>query len=298
MLGITMALVARSLWIAAVAFALAVPACGGADEDIEAIVADRTAHSILAQTNLAFMAEFFSFPPELALEDAATARPRAVELLRDRVLALNPDCDPELVVGENTLVARLAECRVGPLQLEGEIEARVEIETGPGPCPSGDCPTAVSWTIEDFDVQLGSELPYRPRLSGPVTLRDAADVTEPMTWTTLEGFMIENLLGTFAIDSHASWSLDAAGCVTFTLESQLDLLTSDDDDLEIGTIVLQAERVHRCPAECPDDGRLRLTFGAGQLLEWNYAGEPGNGDEDVEVIAPRGHRFRQRLQCR
>jgi hypothetical protein len=124
-----------------------------------------------------------------------------------------------------------------------------------------------------------------------------------MTWTTLEGFTVENPLGTFATDSHASWSVETDGCITFTLESQLDRLADDDDvdartDDEIGTIVLQAERVHRCPGQCPDRGRLRLAFGAGRLLEWSYGGEPGDADEDVDVVAPRGHRFRQRLQCR
>jgi len=300
MIRITMARPARpSHSLAALAFALALPACDRADDDIEMIVAERTAHSILAQTNLAFTAELFSFPPDLALEDAATARARAVELLRDRVLALPLDCEPELEVGEDSLVARFSECRVGLLGLEGEVEATVDIETGPGPCPSGECPTAVLWTIEDFDVQLGPELPGRPRLSGPVTLRDEADTTRPMSWTTQEGFTLENRFGTFATDSHAAWTLDADGCISFTLESQLDHLTrASDVDVEIGTIVLQAERVHRCPAECPDAGRLRLSYGAGQLLEWNYGGTPGDADEDVEVLAPRGHRFLQKLQCR
>lgn len=280
-----------------VALALALAACDRDDSDddfVAPIVAERTGHAIVANTNLVYVAELFSFAPALALEDAADAPPRAVATLAERVLALNLMCTPELEIGEDTLVARFGEdCRAGWLKVTGEIAATVRIESGTGPCPTGDaCATATVWTIEDFAVQLGPDLANRPRLSGPVELRDTSDASAPMTWTTLDGFTFENRLGMFASRSHASWTLDADDCVTFSVENQLDHLEDEEVDLEIGTIVLQAEDVHRCPAKCPDAGHLRLAFGAGKLLEWTYG-----DDAEVDVIAPRGHAFTQRLQC-
>lgn len=290
----------------ACSFSLVALALAGCDRDEDAdvvapIVADRTGHAIVANTNLAYVAEIFSFPPTVALEEAVDAPPRAVAALAERVLALNLQCTPELEIGDDTLVTRFGEdCRAGWLKVTGEIAATVRIESGAGPCPSGDaCATAVVWTIEDFAVQLGPDLANRPRLSGPVELRDTSDTSAPMTWTTLDGFTFENRLGMFASRSHASWTIGTDDCVTFSVENQLDRLEDQDADveIEIGTIVLQAEDVHRCPAKCPDAGRLRLAFGAGKLLEWTYDGEPGDGDPEVEVIAPRGHTFAQRLQC-
>jgi hypothetical protein len=287
----------RSFSLAALACTLA--GCDPVQTDVvETTVADRTGHAIVANTNLAFVAEIFSFPPTLALEDAVDAPSRAVAILAERVLALNLQCTPELEISEATLVTRFGDdCRAGWLKVTGEISATVEIESGAGPCPSVDaCATAVVWTIEDFAVQLGPDLDNRPRLSGPVELRDTSDASAPMSWTTLDGFTFENRLGMFASTSHATWTIAADDCITFTTDSRLDRLADADGDgdleVEIGTIVLEADAIHRCPKECPDAGRLRLAYGAGRLLEWSYG-----DDAEVEITAPRGHSFVQRLQC-
>jgi hypothetical protein len=302
MIGVTVgSAVRRSFSLAALA--LAAGACDLLQDDIEEIVADRTGHMVVANTNIAFTSEFFEYEPQLAVVDAVDARPFAIELLRQRVVGLNLACEPELEASEDTLIARFVDCRIGPwLRIDGEIVARIDIEVGPGLCTSNECPTAVLWTIEDFDLEIGAvdipALEVRPSLAGPVTLRDEVDETAPMSWDTGENFVVDIPLGTFEVRSHAEWTIDVDGCINFSVGSRLDRLQAPDDiDLEIGTIVFEAHDIHRCPNECPDDGRIRISFGTGSVLEWNYGGAPGKGNAEVDVVAPRGHSFARRLKC-
>jgi len=283
-------------WLVVCSIASTVAGCDRLEDRIETLVATRTSNAVLSQTNFAFTAEVFRAPDDVDRVDVERARMQTVEALVDRVLRANLHCEPEITTdGRSVVTARFVGCRTGLLRLDGEIEARLEILTRA--CPEGECPGVAQWTIDDFDLELGPELANPPRLSGPIVLRDPIEPDGPMTWDTEEGFVLENALGTFDTRSHAAWSIDPQnGCIDFQLQSRLTRLERDGDvDVDIGEIVLQADDVHRCPGICPDRGRLRLSYGKGRLLEWDY-GER-TGDDEVEVIAPRGHRFDHRLSC-
>lgn len=273
------------------------PACDpdALDLAVERVVADRSIDAVSAKTNMALVAERFSGEAAMADMTVAQARARAVELLRLRLEALNLiDCRTTVMADGDagTLHALSDRCRIGLIGLDGELDARVEIETAP--CARGECPSAVVWTLDQFDLEIGPDLARRPHFSGPVTLRDPVDPSLPMSWTTGEDFTIENRFGVFDSISHASWTVDADDCVTMQLESRLQRLdgdADDDNDREIGTLVLSVAGLQRCPATCPTAGDVQLAFGRGAVLQWSYGGRT------VEVQGPRGLHLRKTLAC-
>jgi hypothetical protein len=276
-------------------------ACDPGDDgdEVELAVADRSANAVTNKTNLALLAEFFAADPVLSGTTVEQARAGAVALLVARLDVINfKECTPQVtsdsVAGRVT--ASFTGCRVGLLAVEGDAEATVQIETTP--CARGECPSAVVWTLPDFDVVVGPAGVSRPQFNGVIVLRDpiqaAGEPELPMSWTTEPGFTITNRLGVFETISHASWTVDAQRCVQMQLEARIERVDTDDAiDRHIRTIVVSVDGLRRCPAHCPERGRVRIAFGRGALLEWSY----DEGGE-VEVDAPRGRRFAQTLACR
>lgn len=267
------------------------------DDAIEETVVTRSAGAVSTKTNFALVSEVFSGEPALALLDVAEARARAVELLDQRLRSLNVvDCQPSLVSDPvaGTVDAEVDGCRVGLVHLDGELHAEVEIETAP--CDAGECPSAVVWRLDDAsDISIGAKL-VRPRLRGSVTFRDPVDAALPMTWETGPDFVLDNIFGSFATRSSASWHVDDSRCVhDMQLEARLVRVDAegekDEDERRVGTIVVAADGLDRCPAKCPTDGSVLLSFGGGRVLQWDYEGR------DVEVFAPRGRRFAAELDC-
>lgn len=288
--------------VLALAVALAVVGCdvdGDDADEVELVdlVATRSADAVSAKANLARLGEVFAGEAALATMTEAEARARAVELLELRLRGLElADCDPVVVADPvaGTIAAELADCRVGLLRMDGEMQATVAIELSP--CDAGECPSAVTWTLQPLDLQIGAGL-FRPRLRGTVTLHDPVDAAQPMSWSTGDDFVLENRLGTFATRSTASWRMDAARCVVgMQLEARLDRIPADGAretriDRDIGTIVVSAQGVDRCPARCPTAGSVQLAFGRGRVLGWTYA------DEELDVLAPGGAHFAASLDC-
>jgi hypothetical protein len=271
---------------------------GDDDDAIGRVAAVRSAEAVAAKSNLALLAEKFAGAPGLADMTVDEARATAVALLEDRLRNLSlVDCERELMSDPmlGTVDAAVVDCRLGVLHIDGEMHAQVEIETAP--CDAGECPSAVVWTLDDFDLQIGTSA-FRPRLSGTVVLRDPVDAALPMSWSTGEDFVLENRLGTFSTRSTASWHVADDRCVEgLQLEARLDRLddaTDDPDaDLEpqVGQIVVSATGVDRCPAKCATAGTVRLAFGRGRVLEWDFAGQ------ELDVRVPGGHHFTATLVC-
>ena len=282
-----------------------VAACDRGEPDyeyrgVDVIVADRSAHAVSNNTNLAGIAELL-FSADPSLLDATSvddARSLAVLTLVVRLGAINfKDCTPQITydMAAGSVDAIFDGCRVGLLKVDGDSHATVEIETEA--CDTGECPAAVLWTLHDFDVLIGPS-ESKPHFAGDVLLRDAiqppGELEEPMSWQTLPGFTITNALGVFETSSHATWTVDDERCVDMQMESLLERNDDDDADPErkIQTIVVGVEGLHRCPLRCPSDGRVRISFGTGALLDWTY--EDGG---QVEVKAPRGRTFVHQLIC-
>lgn len=286
----------------ALGLVLALVGCDPGDDDgddlaLVDVVATRSADAVSAKANLARLGEVFAGEAALATMTEAEARARAVELLELRLRGLElADCDPVVVADPvaGTIEAELADCRVGLLRMDGELQATVAIELSP--CAGGSCPSAIAWTLQPLDLEIGAGL-FRPRLRGTVTLHDPVDPTLPTSWSTGDDFVLENRLGTFATRSTASWRIDAERCVVgMQLEARLDRIPADDAretriDREAGTIVVSAQGVDRCPARCPTAGEVQLAFGRGRVLAWTYAGD------ELDVIAPGGAHFAASLDC-
>jgi hypothetical protein len=261
-------------------------------DEVEEEVVTRSAHAVSTKTNFALVGEVFAGEPAIAALDVDAARARAVELLAQRLRALEVvDCKPTLVADPvaGTVDAEVAGCRVGLLYLDGELHAEVEIETIP--CDRGACPSAVVWRLDDaLDLTLGAAF-ARPRLRGSVTFRDPVDASLPATWDTGPDFVVEYFFGAFSTRSHASWHVDEGRCVRdMQLEAQL-VRVAADDEREVGTIVVAADGLARCPAKCPTDGSVLLSFATGRVLRWDYAGR------ELEVFAPGGRHFTAELDC-
>lgn len=268
------------------------------DDEVEEVVANRSAEAVAAKTNLALLAEKFAGAPELAGMTVQDAREAAVALLAMRLGNLAfVDCDPQLETDPvaGTVDAAVVGCRLGLLRLDGEMHAQVAIETAP--CDTGECPSALVWTLDDFDLEIGTAT-VRPHLSGTVVLRHPLDPSLPMSWSTGADFVLENRFGTFATRSTASWRVTDDRCVEdMQLEARLDRLDATDDDPDadlepqVGQIVVSAQDVERCPGKCATSGEVRLAFGRGHVLEWDFAGQ------FVDVLVPGGRRFTTKLVC-
>ncbi len=286
----------------ALAFALGCDTGDGEDTELrrlDAVVAARSARAVGNKTNLAGLAELlFSATPALVGQSREAARATAVAELVSRLGGINfKECTPQITSDPiaGSVDAVFEGCRAGPFRVEGDAHATVEIETTP--CPTGECASALSWTLHDFDVLVGPD-DARPHFTGDVVLRDeirpAGQPQAPMSWTTQPGFAITNPLGVFETISHASWTVDADRCVDMRMESRLERIDVDAEDphRRIRTIVVAVDGLRRCPLRCPEAGDVQISFGAGALLEWSYA----NTDE-VEVAAPGGRTFVQPLLC-
>ncbi|MBK8233956.1 MAG: hypothetical protein IPK74_00230 [Deltaproteobacteria bacterium] len=97
-------------------------ACDVADDAVDVAVAERSVNALSANTNLALVAERFAGEPAMAAMSVDAARTRAVELVAQRVGALALlSCDPQVTADPvaGTVHAMVADCRIGPVRLDG-----------------------------------------------------------------------------------------------------------------------------------------------------------------------------------
>jgi hypothetical protein len=280
--------------------ALALAGCEALEpsDDVPRLAATRSAEAVAAKTNFALVAERFAGDPLLATMTVDDAREAAVALLAMRLGSLAfVNCDPQLETDPvaGTVDASVVGCNLGLLRVDGEMHAQVTIETAP--CDTGECPSAVVWTLSPFELEIGTAN-VRPHLSGTVVIRDPLDPALPMRWSTQDDFVLENRFGAFQTRSEASWWVTDDRCVEgMQLEARLDRVDAMDDDPDadlepkVGQIVVSAQDVARCPGKCATDGAVRLAFGRGRVLEWDFDGQT------IDVALPGGHEFTATLVC-
>ncbi len=283
------------LGVFAVAVALA-SGCDGAGEEPDEIalaVAERTADAVAAKTKLALVGQVFDVARGLEGLDAVTIAPLLIEELRRSLQPLVAQgCVPTLETDDRSYLRAVFDgCNVRFVRLDGDLRMELSFETAP--CDTGECVTAAVWSTDDFDLAFGPRWEGRPELSGPLQVRAPVDRAAPMGWTTTEDFTVSNRLGSFTMQSRARWSFDAAGCVDMDLFARLERIDEQDTRRrrQIGTMVTEVAGLRRCPRACPEAGHVQLSFGQGRLLAWDY------GDDEVEVVGPRGIRFLQAVTC-
>lgn len=176
--------------------------------------------------------------------------------------------------------------RWGIAILNGGWRAEIGLETEP--CDAGECLRAGSFgfAIDEFTVS-GPGGRVWAETSGSFRVRDPVDPAEFSTYEADTSFT--NAEGsTLASSLDASWLVDDASCYYLDFDGQLSL--SDGDDL--GVIASSGRGIVRCPDACPSEGTIRLSYGAGAILQWSYDGSP-----EVVVSGPRGSEAVVALPC-
>jgi len=193
----------------------------------------------------------------------------------------------------------LSDCTLLLWTVDLELEATARVETEP--CETGSCATAVLWDVDLGEMASGLRGLPPIRFSGPAELRAPVDPAARMRWTTQPGFTLETPLGLrFEALSTATWSIDADDCVEVDIGTRLSLEDGPGDeqgeldelDERLGDVVVSGRSLRRCPGQCPERGRVELSFGAGRLLAWEH-----DGSGTILVQGPRGRELEARLPC-
>jgi len=248
---------------------------------------------------LVYLASLFALPPGLDPTD-----PDA--LLRDTVTAVHArlafvfeglDCEATVDTDGQTRVGlSLSGCTLLLWSIDSELEAVARLETEA--CETGTCATAVRWDLDIGELATGLRGLPPIRFAGPAELRAAVDPTMRMQWQTQPGFTIETPLGLrFESLSTASWTVDADDCVEVEIGARLSLELRpgqrlDALDERIGDVVVSGRDLRRCPSQCPERGRVELSFGAGHVLAWEH-----DGSDTILVEGPRGRMLEAELPC-
>src|SRR5690606_29122809 len=76
---------------------------------------------------------------------------------------------------------------------------------------------------------------------------------------------ISNERGTLASSLDAGWLADDSGCFHLDFDGQLSVSNGE----ELGVIAAAGRGLVRCPDACPSEGTIRLSYGAGAILQWS-----------------------------
>ncbi len=248
---------------------------------------------------LLLLANLFALPPGLDPTDPDALLRDAVTAVHDRLAFVFEaiDCDATIESDDQTRIdLSLSGCTLVSLSLDTELEAVASVQTEP--CETGTCATAVRWDLDIGELATGPRALPPVRFAGPAELRAAVDPAEPMQWQTQPGFTIQTPLGLrFETLSTASWIVDADDCVDVEIGARLTLEERPGERLDvlderIGDVVVSGRNLRRCPAKCPERGRVELSFGAGHVLAWEH-----DGSDTILVEGPRGRTLEAELPC-
>lgn len=230
-------------------------------------------------------------PDALLLETVATTHAR----LSFGFDAL--DCDATVETdGQARISMTLSGCTLLLWVVDLELDAVARVETEP--CETGTCATAVLWDVDLGEMASGLRGLPPVRFSGPAELRAPVDPAMPMRWATQPGFTIETPLGLrFETLSTATWSIGDDDCVEVDIGARLSLEERqggelDELDERIGDVVVSGRGLRRCPGQCPERGRVELSFDAGRVLAWEH-----DGSGTILVQGPRGRELEASLPC-
>lgn len=286
--------------LAVVGLAACDPEPSGDDEALrDARAVTHATGSLEGAPRLIYLADQFAVPPGLDATDADAFLRDAVAATHARLAFLFGalDCDATIETdGQARISMALSACTLLLWTVDLELDATARVETEP--CDTGSCATAVLWDVDLGEMASGLRGLPPIRFSGPAELRAPVDPAARMQWTTQPGFTLETPLGLrFGALSTATWSIDAASCIEVDIGTRLALEDGPGDeqdelDERLGDVVVSGRSLRRCPGQCPERGRVELSFGAGQVLAWEH-----DGSGTILVQGPRGRELEAQLPC-
>jgi hypothetical protein len=282
---------ARSVLAAALAAALATAGCVEPQDDDDVAV-DETSHALAASLDFVGISNSFERADALAALPVALARPRILLDVRNALLAsANLTCVDVETMDDGTtasVTVTYDDCPAGFLrlvELDGSLTAGLRLETAP--CAAGECPTAVSFTLETEYLRIGSRFgTHFTEMNGRWELYDQVAPGMPTRWES--SFEMRNHLErSLSLHSTASWLVED-GCVTLDLDA--DFTVQQRADLR--TVAASARGLTQCRDECPRTGTVQVAYGLGKILAWEYT-----GTNTAVVTGPRGRSFEVALPC-
>lgn len=284
----------RSPGLAVVAaLALIGAGCGEPAPDEDGLVVEETSSAVASSLDLTTISDSFAASPLLALIPMELARPRMLLEARAALLASvgNPLCvQVETMDTETSAYVEVVydNCPGGLLwllEIDGSLRADLAFETAP--CGTNTCPTAVRFTLSTDYFRVGSRFGDRfAEIEGSWSLYDPLALGEATEWDS--EFRLSNHRGSsLSMFSRASWAV-AGGCVNLDFDGELEI----DRRADLQVISASAEGVVQCRNECPSAGSVRMAYGRGRILAWDYTGA-----DTARVTGPRGRRFDVALPC-
>lgn len=272
--------------------ALVASGCGGGDEDTtEVAAAQQSLEALRSTLDTTYLIERVMGPSELlgliAVEDA---RPQLFADMRDGLtnLVSRSECASVTEQSDSSVTVVLDQCSAETRPLSGEIGAQISFETRP--CVAGECPTAVTYTLDPYDIDVDGK-----GIAGSFSLRLPVDRTAPRS--TEGSFLLYGRQGgTAMMNTRMEWQRGQLGlCVELRWEAEL--LLSQELQETIGTdvevIAASGEGITRCGFECPRQGTIRIAFDRGDYIQLDYTGGP------TAILSGAGGRRREiTLDCR
>jgi hypothetical protein len=276
----------------ALVMALALAGCdepGGDDE----VVVEETSSAVASSLDLTTISDSFAAPALLAITPVDLARSRMILDARSALLASVGNAPCVQIESMDTATSAYVEvvyddCPGGLLwllEIDGSLRADLAFDTAP--CATGTCPTAVRFTLSTDYFRVGSRFGHRfAEIAGSWSLYDPLALGQPTAWDS--EFEVSNHLGSsLRMASRASWLVEG-GCVNLDFDGELAI--DRREDLQV--ISASAQGVVQCRNECPRAGSVRMAYGRGRILAWDYT-----GDATVQATGPRGRRFDVALPC-
>lgn len=277
----------------AAALALSGAGCDEPVRDQDETVVDETSSAVASSLDLTEISDSFAAPALLALFPVEVARTQMIMEARSALLAsvVNPLCvqvetmDTETSAFVQVVYDNCPGGLFGLLEIDGSLRADLAFDTAP--CGANLCPTAVRFTLSTDYFRVGSRFGHRfAEIEGSWSLYDPLAPGEAMEWDS--ELQVSNHRGSsLRLFSRASWAVEG-GCVTLDFDGELEI----DRRAALQVISASAEDVVQCRDECPSQGRVRMAYGRGRILAWDYTGA-----NTAEVTGPRGRRFEVALPC-
>jgi hypothetical protein len=277
----------------AAALALAGAGCDEPAPDEDGLVVEETSSAVASSLDLTTISDSFAAPALLALIPVDLARPRMILEARSALLSSvgNPLCvqvesmDTETSAYVEVIYDNCPGGLLWLLEIDGSLRADLEFDTAP--CGTSTCPTAVRFTLSTDYFRVGSRFGDRfAEIAGSWSLYDPLALGAATEWDS--EFRVSNHRGSsLSMFSRASWAV-AGDCVSLDFDGELEI----DRRMDLQVISASAEGVVQCRDECPSEGSVRMAYGRGRILAWDYTGA-----DTVRVTGPRGRRFDVALPC-
>ncbi|GAB4533719.1 MAG: hypothetical protein Tsb0020_49540 [Haliangiales bacterium] len=290
-LGMTRRLPALSLLV----LSLTVSACSdppdAGDAQVEAVVLEEATETMASSFDIVGVTSLFEGDEILSQVQLELAKQLALEAARQALIASvrNRLCISVDTDQSSYVEVTYRDCPAGLLRLlEFSGSLRADLTAVTAPCPLGECPVALRYTLSTPMFRLGARFGVRfVELAGTWEWQDPLAAGVPKRWDS--GYTVRTERGrALATSSRVAWTVGADSCVSLDFDGEFTIEGRDD----VALVAASARGVVRCPGQCPSAGRVEIAFGRGQLLAWTYTGA-----DQLLVVGPRGGEREVSLPC-